>query len=84
MAIGIIHDLAVGVHPGGADAWAHQDLLVRGVSVGAPPDSFNQLGQDWAQPPWHPQRLAAAGYRPLADLFARRASGTPAGCGSTT
>ena len=70
MPIGVIHDLAVGVHPGGADAWAHQDLLVRGMSVGAPPDSFNQLGQDWTQPPWHPQRLAAAGYRPLAGLFA--------------
>jgi 4-alpha-glucanotransferase len=70
MAHGIIHDLAVGVHPGGADAWAHQDLLVSGVSVGAPPDSFNQLGQDWMQPPWHPQRLAATGYRPLAELFA--------------
>ncbi|MGH3275043.1 MAG: 4-alpha-glucanotransferase, partial [Streptosporangiaceae bacterium] len=69
MPIGVIHDLAVGVHPGGADAWAHQDLLVQGISVGAPPDSFNQLGQDWGQPPWHPQRLAAAGYRPLADLF---------------
>jgi 4-alpha-glucanotransferase len=69
MAHGIIHDLAVGVHPGGADAWAHQDLLVRGFSVGAPPDGFNQLGQDWAQPPWHPGRLARAGYRPLAELF---------------
>jgi 4-alpha-glucanotransferase len=69
MAIGVIGDLAVGVHPGGADAWAHQDLLVRGMSVGAPPDGFNQRGQDWAQPPWHPQRLAAAGARPLAELF---------------
>jgi 4-alpha-glucanotransferase len=70
MEIGIIGDLAVGAHPGGADAWAHQDLLVRGLSVGAPPDEFNQRGQDWSQPPWHPSRLAAAGYRPLADLFA--------------
>ena len=70
MDIGIIGDLAVGAHPGGNDAWAHQDLLVRGLSVGAPPDEFNQRGQDWSQPPWHPRRLAAAGYRPLADLFA--------------
>jgi 4-alpha-glucanotransferase len=70
MAVGIIGDLAVGAHPGGADAWANQDLLVRGLSVGAPPDEFNQRGQDWTQPPWHPGRLAAAGYRPLADLFA--------------
>jgi 4-alpha-glucanotransferase len=69
MPHGILHDLAVGVHPGGADAWAHQDLLVAGVSVGAPPDEFNQLGQDWGQPPWHPGRLAAAGYQPLAELF---------------
>jgi 4-alpha-glucanotransferase len=69
MPYGILHDLAVGVHPGGADAWADQDLLVPGVSVGAPPDEFNQLGQDWGQPPWHPGQLAAAGYQPLADLF---------------
>jgi 4-alpha-glucanotransferase len=70
MDTGVIHDLAVGVHPGGADAWAHQDLFVRGMSVGAPPDGFNQLGQDWSQPPLHPQRLAAASYRPLAGLYA--------------
>jgi 4-alpha-glucanotransferase len=78
MDTGIITDLAVGAHPGGADAWAHQDLLVGGLSVGAPPDEFNQRGQDWSQPPWHPRRLAAVGYRPLADLFAaalRRAGG---------
>jgi 4-alpha-glucanotransferase len=68
MAIGVMHDLAVGSHPGGADAWADQDVYAPGFSVGAPPDEFNQLGQDWTLPPWHPRRLAAAGYRPLADL----------------
>ncbi len=70
MTFGVIGDLAVGAHPGGADAWAHQALIVPGVTVGAPPDGFNQRGQDWAQPPWHPHRLAEAGGRPLADLFA--------------
>jgi 4-alpha-glucanotransferase len=70
MAYGIIHDLPVGVHPGGADAWARQRELVAGFSVGAPPDSFNQLGQDWSQPPWNPRALALADYRPLAELFA--------------
>ncbi len=69
MAIGVIHDLAVGAHPGGADAWTHRDKIVRGMSVGAPPDGFNQRGQDWGQPPWNPRRLAAARYGPLADLF---------------
>ena len=69
MPIGVIHDLAVGVDPGGADAWAYQDLFASGMSVGAPPDAFNQLGQDWGQPPWHPHRLAAAGYAPYRDML---------------
>ncbi|MGB6456316.1 MAG: 4-alpha-glucanotransferase [Streptosporangiaceae bacterium] len=70
MTYGIVHDLAVGVHPGGADAWARQHELVAGFSVGAPPDGFNQLGQDWGQLPWNPRALAMSGYRPLAELFA--------------
>ena len=69
MSIGVIGDLAVGAHPGGADAWAHADVLAPGMSVGAPPDEFNQRGQDWALPPWHPGRLEAVGYQPLADLI---------------
>ncbi len=69
MPIGVIHDLAVGVDPGGADAWAHQSLFAQGMTVGAPPDAFNQRGQGWGQPPWHPQRLAAAGYAPYRDML---------------
>ncbi len=69
MAIGVVHDLAVGVHPGGADAWLYQDLYAQGISVGAPPDEFNQRGQDWGQPPWRPDRLAAAGYGPYRGLL---------------
>jgi len=68
MSIGVIGDLAVGAHPGGADAWAQQDVLAPGMSVGAPPDEFNPRGQDWALPPWHPGLLEAVGYQPLADL----------------
>jgi 4-alpha-glucanotransferase len=70
MGIGVITDLAVGAHPGGADAWARQDVIVPGISVGAPPDEFNQRGQNWTLPPWHPERLAAQGGRPLAELIA--------------
>jgi 4-alpha-glucanotransferase len=65
MSLGIMHDLAVGVHPDGADAWALQDALALGVSAGAPPDEFNQLGQDWSQPPWRPDRLDELEYRPF-------------------
>jgi 4-alpha-glucanotransferase len=73
MPIGIIHDLAVGAHPGGADAWAGEGTFAAGVSVGAPPDAFNQRGQDWSLPPWHPGHLTAHGYRPLGDLIAATA-----------
>lgn len=70
MGIGIIHDLPVGSAPGGSEAWTNQDVLVSGVTVGAPPDEFNARGQRWGSRPWHPQRLAAHGYRPLAELVA--------------
>lgn len=69
MTLGVMHDLAVGVHPSGADAWALQDVLALGVSAGAPPDEFNQLGQDWSQPPWRPDRLAELGYQPFRALI---------------
>ncbi len=68
MPVGLVHDLAVGCDPGGADAWAQQDVLARGMTVGAPPDSFNQKGQDWRLPPWRPDRLRAVGYQPFRDL----------------
>ncbi len=69
MELGCVHDLAVGVDPGGADAWALQDELATGVSVGAPPDAFNQRGQDWRQPPLRPDRLLATGFRPFRDML---------------
>jgi 4-alpha-glucanotransferase len=68
MAVGVVHDLAVGCDPAGADAWAWQDALALDASIGAPPDPFNQQGQDWGLPPWHPRRLAESGYAPLREL----------------
>ncbi|OHU99112.1 4-alpha-glucanotransferase [Mycobacterium talmoniae] len=69
MALGIVADLAVGVHPHGADAWALQEVLALGVTAGAPPDEFNQRGQDWSQPPWRPDRLAEQEYQPFRALI---------------
>jgi 4-alpha-glucanotransferase len=69
MSIGVVHDLAVGVHPGGADAWGLGAALASGVTVGAPPDPYNQLGQDWSQPPWRPDQLAEQGYAPYREML---------------
>ena len=63
--IGLVHDLPIGVQVQGADAWAWQDTFGCDISVGAPPDPFNQAGQDWAVPPFDPWRLRAAGYEPF-------------------
>jgi 4-alpha-glucanotransferase len=64
----VIHDLAVGVHPYGADAWALQGVLAGELHAGAPPDPFNQQGQNWSQPPWRPDALAKTGYAAWRDL----------------
>ncbi|MFI9582044.1 4-alpha-glucanotransferase [Streptomyces sp. NPDC052236] len=69
MGVGIVHDLAVGVHPSGADAWAQREAFAAGMSVGAPPDAFNARGQDWGLPPWRPDMLAASGYAPYRGLL---------------
>ncbi|HEY7008303.1 MAG TPA: 4-alpha-glucanotransferase [Jatrophihabitantaceae bacterium] len=70
MPLGIMHDLAVGVSSAGADAWAWQDVLAGGVTVGAPPDAYAQTGQDWQQPPWRLDRLAELAYAPFRELIA--------------
>ncbi|MEH0108681.1 4-alpha-glucanotransferase [Tersicoccus sp. MR15.9] len=69
MGVGILHDLAVGVHQQGSDAWTLRHVLARGVTVGAPADMYSALGQNWNQPPWHPERLAEAGYVPFRDML---------------
>lgn len=69
MRIGIMHDLAVGVHTKGSDAWSLRETYAQGMLVGAPPDMYNQLGQNWNQPPWLPDALAHSGYAPLRDMI---------------
>ena len=63
--IPILQDLPIGMDPGGADAWEWQDLLARGMVVGAPPDAFNADGQDWQLPPFAPASLRGAVYEPF-------------------
>lgn len=70
MRIGVMTDLAVGVSQESAEAWTLGEAFAPGVSVGAPPDHYNQLGQDWGQTPWRPDRLEELSYRPFRNMVA--------------
>jgi 4-alpha-glucanotransferase len=61
----LIQDVAVGFDPGGADAWIWQDVIAGSMAIGAPPDAFNRLGQNWGLPPFDPWKLRATGYEPF-------------------
>jgi 4-alpha-glucanotransferase len=61
-AAGLYRDLAVGVHPEGADVWADPAAFLTAARFGAPPDAFNPEGQDWGLPPPDPAALRAEGY----------------------
>ncbi|MEK0083309.1 4-alpha-glucanotransferase [Benzoatithermus flavus] len=47
MRIGLYADLATGVVPDGAEAWADPEALVTGATMGAPPDPLGPFGQNW-------------------------------------
>nr|WP_255494728.1 4-alpha-glucanotransferase [Luteibacter sp. Sphag1AF] len=62
MGIGLIADLAVGADSGGSHAWSHQREMLKGLSVGAPPDALNRLGQDWGLTTFSPRGLRETGF----------------------
>jgi len=62
LPIGLYLDVAVGVDPAGADAWAAQGAILRRLSAGAPPDQFNPGGQNWGIAAFHPRGLIAEGF----------------------
>lgn len=65
MAIGLIADLAVGIDPGGSDSWAMQETMLRGLTIGAPPDPLGPMGQDWGLTGFSPHGLRASGFAPF-------------------
>jgi 4-alpha-glucanotransferase len=65
MRIGLIADLAIGMHPGGSHAWSRQDDLLPDLSVGAPPDLLNGRGQNWGLTAFSPPALVKSGFEPF-------------------
>jgi 4-alpha-glucanotransferase len=63
--LALMTDLAIGCDRGGADGWMWPESFSLGMSVGAPPDQFNTLGQTWGLPPFDPWRLREAAYEPF-------------------
>ncbi|HEX3952493.1 MAG TPA: 4-alpha-glucanotransferase [Stellaceae bacterium] len=77
LAIGLYRDLAVGVNPHGAEAWADKELVVPGAAIGAPPDPLSRGGQNWGLAPLNPVALRRRGYGPI--IAAMRANMRHAG-----
>lgn len=69
MALGLMQDMAVGVHTYGSDVWWSPERFAVGtVTVGCPPDFYNQQGQDWGQPPFDPNFMESDGYNVYRDM----------------
>ena len=69
LGVGVMVDLAIGVAEGGGATWTDRRLYALDASVGAPPDDFNRLGQNWGLPPWIPHQLTAHAYAPYIEML---------------
>jgi 4-alpha-glucanotransferase len=70
---GFYLDFPLGVNPGGHDLKTYPEIFAKGVSVGAPPDSFFTKGQNWGFPPFHPEALRASKYEYFRKAIANHA-----------
>jgi len=68
MRVGLYRDLAVGGDPAGAETWCNRRAVAAGARIGAPPDIYNPLGQNWDLPPFDPHALRAEGYASFIEL----------------
>ncbi len=57
MEVGLYRDLAVGVGLDSADVWSEQSRYDFNHTIGAPPDAFGPLGQNWGLVPLDPAAL---------------------------
>lgn len=75
MSIGLIGDLAVGVDPSGSDAWSMGDSMLKGLTIGAPPDPLGPHGQDWSLTTFSPEGLRQSGYAPFIEMLRQAFAG---------
>ncbi|MES2605171.1 MAG: 4-alpha-glucanotransferase, partial [Pseudomonadota bacterium] len=57
MVVGLVRDLAVGSSSDGCEVRGNPGLFCDNARIGAPPDNFNPLGQNWGLPPLLPEAL---------------------------
>ena len=69
MSIGLIADVAAGIDPAGSDAWGRQEVVLRGATLGAPPDLFTPAGQDWRLTSFSPNGLVASAFAPFIETL---------------
>jgi 4-alpha-glucanotransferase len=55
-------DYPVGVSPLGFDTHQYPDVFLKEATIGAPPDTFFQEGQNWGTAPLHPQNIQKNGH----------------------
>ena len=69
LSIGLYLDIAVGSDRCGADVWSNQSLHLCNVSIGAPADELNLLGQNWGLPPLNPIALDKQNFKYIQSLL---------------
>jgi 4-alpha-glucanotransferase len=69
MKVGLYLDVAVGVQSDGFDAWNEQGAISRSLSVGAPPDPLNTVGQNWGLAGFNAPGLERKSFQPFRDML---------------
>jgi (1->4)-alpha-D-glucan 1-alpha-D-glucosylmutase len=69
MTIGLYLDIAVGAGPESTEGWSEQNNIIPGFHIGAPPDAWNESGQDWGLAVFDPYALQHDSYRVLRRIL---------------
>jgi 4-alpha-glucanotransferase len=59
--VAVVGDVSFMVDKNSADVWTHQHAFRLDATVGAPPDSFSETGQDWGVPAYRWDVFASQG-----------------------